>query len=178
MSRSARFLFTFVALLTWMPSAVEAQAKVGRDAPGFGLDRLGEGRLELAALRGRPVILNFWASWCAPCRIEMPQLVAAWKAHRDGGLEVVAVNLTDQERRKDVERFAEEMELPFPVVLDKRGRVREDYDLVSLPTTVFVDSAGIVRAVHSGPLAGDDLDAGLRTILPVPERPAADSSLR
>ncbi len=70
----------------------------------------------------------------------MPELALAWKQHRAAGLEVLAVNLTDQERRKDVHRFAEDLGIPFPVLLDVRDRVRERYELVMLPTTVFVDT--------------------------------------
>ena len=77
--------------------------------------------MSLDSLRGRPVLINFWASWCVPCRQEMPELAAAWQAQRASGLEVLAVNLTDQERLKDVETFVAELALPFPVLLDKRG---------------------------------------------------------
>ena len=87
-----------------------------------------------------------------------------------GQLEIVAVNLTDQERGKDVRRFVEQLALPFHVALDARGRVRERYGLVSLPTTVFVDSAGTVRARHSGPLSEHNLAEGLAAILPAPAR--------
>ena len=138
---------------------------VGRPSPLFELERLGGGRLTLGEFRGRPVIINFWASWCEPCRTEMPELIDAW--HRNtGAFEILAVNLTDQEKRKDVTRFVAEFGVPFPVLLDARGKVRERYSLTLLPTTVFVDSAGIVRTVHSGPLTEGALELGLGTILP------------
>jgi peroxiredoxin len=139
---------------------------VGGPAPAIGLDLLGGGKATLASYLGRPVIINFWATWCVPCRQEMPELAAAWQARRASGLEVLAVNLTDQERLKDVAAFVAELALPFPVLLDKRGRVRERYDLVTLPTTYFVDSVGVVRAVHPGPLTRGALEKGLALILP------------
>lgn len=147
---------------------VEGQAarpEVGDSAPAINLDRLGGGQTSLGSLRGRPVLVNFWASWCVPCRQEMPELAAAWQARRTSGLEVLAVNLTDQERLKDVEAFVAEFALPFPVLLDKRGRVREGYGLAALPATYFVDSLGVVRGVHAGPLTRSALERGLALIL-------------
>jgi thiol-disulfide isomerase/thioredoxin len=140
----------------------------GRLAPPFDLAGLDGGRVTLTEFRGRPVVINFWATWCTPCRVEMPMLIEAWQENRGQPLEIVAVNLTDQERGKDVRRFVEQLKLPFYVALDQRGRVRERYGLVSLPTTVFVDSAGTVRAVHAGPLSEHNLAEGLAAILPIP----------
>ena len=95
----------------------------------------------------------------------MPDLIDAW--HKNpGALEILAVNITDQEKRKDVTRFVAEFGVPFPVLLDVRGKVRELYSLVLLPTTVFLDSGGVVRTVHSGPLTRKALELGLGTILP------------
>jgi peroxiredoxin len=162
-----------VLALALMAATVPVQAqqdgpRIGHEALHFELDRLDSGHVELEGLRGRPVIINFWASWCAPCRAEMPDLISAWRQHSGHGLQVLAVNLTDQERRKDVTRFVAELEMPFPVLLDTRGKVRELYALISLPTTVFVDSTGIVRGVHSGPLTRNALALGLGAILPAP----------
>jgi peroxiredoxin len=149
----------------------DAKVDAGTPAPPISLRLLGGGRTELEALRGRPVIINFWATWCAPCRQEMPELAAIWQAQRASGLEVLAVNVTDQERRKDVAAFVAELGLPFPVLLDERGRVRERYDLTTLPTTYFVDSLGVVRRVHPGPLTRGALKQGLALILPAAGSP-------
>jgi hypothetical protein len=81
-------------------------------------------------------------------------------------LVILAVNLTDQERRKDIGRFVSELGMTFPVLLDARGKVRELYDLTSVPTTVFVDSRGLVRGLHPGPITRHALDRGLVAILP------------
>jgi cytochrome c biogenesis protein CcmG/thiol:disulfide interchange protein DsbE len=156
-----------VLLALLAPLAVRAQnLEVGQPAPDFGLATLQGGEVHLSQLRDHPVLINFWASWCAPCRTEMPEIVAAYSAHRGAGLEVLAVNLTDQESRSDVRRFVAEMRMAFPVLLDERGRVRRAYQLRGVPTTVFVDTAGIVRAIHPGPLTSEALARGLGSILP------------
>jgi cytochrome c biogenesis protein CcmG/thiol:disulfide interchange protein DsbE len=142
---------------------------LGGPAPALALEQLHGGIADLTSLRGRPVVVNFWATWCGPCRQEMPELASRWRAHQSAGLEVLAVNSTDQERGKDVRRFVERLQLPFPVLLDKRGRMRERYALTTLPTTVFVDSAGVVRAMHSGALSPEQLDRALTLILSAPD---------
>jgi peroxiredoxin len=158
---------TLILLALLAPLAVRAQSpEVGRPAPDFGLAVLQGGELHLSQLRRHPVLINFWASWCAPCRTEMPEIVAAYAAHRAAGLEVLAVNLTDQESRRAVRRFVAEMSMAFPVLLDERGRVRRAYQLRGVPTTVFVDTAGVVRVIHPGPLTAEALARGLSAILP------------
>jgi len=92
----------------------------------------------------------------------------AYQAHRGEGLRLLAINLTDQERRKDVASFVEDLGMTFTVLLDESGRVRERFELVTVPTTVFVDSAGVVRSVHSGPISRERLASGLDAILSGP----------
>jgi cytochrome c biogenesis protein CcmG, thiol:disulfide interchange protein DsbE len=165
--RPAHRLLAALLLFPVLPGHAQSRLPTdGTPAPDFSLERLDGGRMALSELRGRPVLLNFWATWCAPCRAELPALMSAYETHRAAGLEVVAVNLADQERGKDVRRFAAELGLPFPVVLDQKGKVRKRYRLVALPTTVFVDTAGIVRATHAGPISSTALTQGLEQILP------------
>jgi hypothetical protein len=96
----------------------------------------------------------------------MPLIVAAYQAHHGSGLEVLAVNLRDQEAHgRDVERFVEQFQLPFPVLLDQRGRVRRRYALSGVPTSVFIDAGGAVRVIHPGPVAQEALVRGLAVIM-------------
>jgi peroxiredoxin len=158
-------------LLLLATAAAHAQSSgiaPGRPAPDFTLKRLGGGTETLRELRGHPVVINFWASWCQPCRTEMPDLLAAYHANEGEGLWLLAINLTDQERRKDVARFVEDLAMAVPVLLDEKGRVRERFGLVTVPTTVFVDVAGVIRRVHSGPISREALARGLDAILPGP----------
>ena len=141
--------------------------EAGVPAPQIDLETLEGGRVKLSALRGHPVVITFWGTWCPPCRDEFPALVAAHQKHRDAGLEVLAVNQRDQElSTKDVEAFAKEYGVDFAVALDPKGRSRRTFRLLALPTTVFVDSAGMIRTVHPGPISPRQLEEGIATILP------------
>ena len=146
-------------------SGAGAQLPVGTAAPEIDLRTLGGARFQLSALRGHPVIMTFWGTWCPPCREEFPELAQLHRTHHAAGLEIVAVNQGDQERRtSDVQHFVDELSLPFTVVIDPRGRSRRNYRLIGLPTTVFVDTSGVIRRVVSGPLGPQQLTLGLEAI--------------
>jgi thiol-disulfide isomerase/thioredoxin len=122
--------------------------RAGEAAPDFALV-LGDGRfLRLSDLQGQPVVVNFWATWCGPCRMEMPELVNA--ANADPDLVVLAVDV--QEALTPVEEFADEFQMSMPVVLDSDGKVRNLYRVPGLPTTYFIDKAGKIASVVVGPL--------------------------
>ncbi|GBD13129.1 Thiol-disulfide oxidoreductase ResA [bacterium HR24] len=131
------------------PAGLEVGTRTGMLAPDFVLPTLDGRDLRLSDLRGQAVVLNFWATWCSPCRREMPLLVGAYRQFREQGLVVVAVNV--QEDEESVRRFAREFGLPFPVALDKSGDVTGAYRLLGLPTTFFIDRQGVVRSVFRGP---------------------------
>ena len=165
-------------ILSYSDAAAQRVAKgpgipgivTGMAAPEIDLPRLGGGVVKLSELRGHPVVITFWGTWCPPCRDEFPVLVAAHRKYREAGLEVIAVNQRDQElATKDVQAFVAQYGVEFTVLLDARGRSRRGYRLTALPTTVFVDSAGVIRTFHGGPISARDLARGLATILPAAE---------
>jgi thiol-disulfide isomerase/thioredoxin len=142
-----------------------AQLRVGTVAPDIDLRTLSGARFQLSALKRHPVVMTFWGTWCPPCREEFPELAEAYRKHHAGGLEIVAVNQRDQElSTTDVQRFVDEFSVPFTVVLDPRGRSRRAYRLIGLPTTVFIDTAGVIRDVVSGPINRARFALGLTTI--------------
>lgn len=109
-------------------------------APGFSLQRLGGGSESLSDLRGKVVILHFWASWCIACRHEMPQLAALWMQHRQD-VAVLGVNV-DRGNRSGVARFVQAHHAGFPSVLDAAGVVRNRYRVRALPTTYLIGRDG------------------------------------
>ena len=172
-SRVVRRLAAGAALLLVATAAAGQGPQVGKPAPEISFKTLEGRRVRLSELRGHPVVVTFWATFCPPCREEFPALVAARLRHREAGLEILAVNQTTQEElgETDVRRFLAEFPVTFPVVLDKVGSSYRTWKFVGLPTTVFIDSAGVIRQMNQAPLAAGQLDRGLATILtsaPVP----------
>ena len=159
-----------LAAVAMSPAVVSGQAKVGSKAPDIDLPTLrGGAQMKLSALRGRPVVVTFWGTWCPPCREEFPRQVAAYKKHHANGLEIVAIDQRDQELSiKDVQAFADSYSVPFTVALDARGRSRRAYRLVGLPTTVFIDTSGTIVQMNPGPVSEDVLARGLALIVKEP----------
>jgi peroxiredoxin len=134
-------------------------------APDFTLHTLGGPNLRLQEQRGRVVMVNFWATWCAPCRQEMPQLNKLYEKYRASGFVLLGVNVDDDTRRAaDV---ASKLGLKFPVLLDTDKTVSRIYDLSTMPSTVLIDRDGRVRYVHRGYLVGDEAmyDKQIRDLL-------------
>lgn len=119
-------------------------------APDFTLDLLGGGQVTLSDLRGEVVVINFWASWCPPCREEMPAIEKVYQEYKDRGLVVLAVNTTYQDREADAAAFVQNFALTFPIPLDRTGAVSNRYQLRGLPSTYFVDRRGVIRSVVVG----------------------------
>lgn len=146
---------------------VAQELKPGMAAPDFDFPTLDGGRIRLSTLRGRPVIVTFWGTWCPPCREEFPLLTALYKEHSETGLAVVAVDQRDQEfSTADVSDFAKQTGVTFPVALDQRGRSRRTFRLIALPTTIMIDSAGVIREWLTGPMTRARLDRALASVLP------------
>lgn len=128
--------------------------EVGQRAPGFALETVEGEMLSLADYEGRQVVLNFWASWCPPCREELPELIAFGE---ETGIPVLGVNATKNERRgkQDVDAFLQEVPVSFPVLLDEEGTVEKTYRVVALPTTYVIGPDGVITAKQVGPVDFD-----------------------
>jgi cytochrome c biogenesis protein CcmG/thiol:disulfide interchange protein DsbE len=156
----------WVAYLLLWPSQSKAPGTgipVGQAAPDFTLETLDGKTLKLSDLKGKPVMLNFFTSWCSACREEMPALEEVYKEYQAQGFVIVAVNLAESDVA--VRAFQQKLGLTFPIVMDRDQRVSRVYDIVPLPTSYFVDRNGVVRAKWTGALTKQQLKALLQQIL-------------
>ena len=154
--------------LSRVPASVAARPESiplrGHPAPDFTLQTLDGETLSLSDLRGKAVVLNFWATWCPPCQAEMPELQAAYDAYSPGGLVVLGVN--QAEDRATVQAFLDERQLTFPVALDSQYEASQLYQVNSLPTTFFIDRDGVIREIVIGQMNTALLKQQLRSIYP------------
>lgn len=152
------------------PAAVSLPTgpRAGEAAPDFSLPATDGATVRLSDLRGRPVLLNFWATWCAPCRHELPLLQAAQQPQGEG-LVVLGINV--RESPDKVSAFASELDLELPLLLDRDGRVGDAYRVYGLPTSLLVDRDGLIAARHVGPLDAATLDGYLAPVLATPSSP-------
>lgn len=136
---------------------VETGPNVGETAPNFELVNLAGESVKLSDLKGKKVLVNFWATWCGPCRDEVPALEKFYQAYKDKNLEVLAVNLTkDELKRENVEEFVDTFEMTFPVPLDKDGAVSDLYQIYYVPTSYFINEEGIIT-LKSGPMTYEQM---------------------
>ncbi len=132
----------------------ETRPDVGDLAPNFAFF-LADGRgADLVSLQGKPVVLNFWATWCGPCRAEMPDLVALHEKNSD----VIVLEVNVGEELSAVEEFATEFGMNMTVVLDQEDLIRRAYEVRNMPTTVFIKADGTIGARWSGFLASEQLN--------------------
>ncbi len=134
---------------------------IGSPAPDFQLASISGDTIRLSDLKGHPVMVNFWATWCAPCIIEMPIIQARYESYSPK-LVVLAVNAG--ESQQDVRTFAGDLGLTFDVLLDPRNNVQDLYRVQAIPTSFFLDSDGIILAQHIGVLSEDIIDGYLEMV--------------
>ncbi|TVY02092.1 redoxin domain-containing protein [Cohnella terricola] len=140
---------------------IEIGIKKGNRAPNFKLLNLEGEEVELSDFIGKKVILNFWATWCPPCRAEMPHMEKIYSKNSDEVV-VLAVNVTSSEKSSgDVQKFVEDFKLTFPVVMDTDGNVSGKYLVYAYPTSLMIDSQGIIREVYLGAMNEDMMKKGI-----------------
>ncbi|MGB6985231.1 MAG: TlpA disulfide reductase family protein [Candidatus Aquilonibacter sp.] len=144
-------------------SAANATAQVGQAAPDWS-DPLvsGNGSLTMAQLRGKPVFMDFFATWCPPCNAEAPMVNAAFKTYGPQGLQVIGVDV--QENAQKAKQFVDQHQLTYPAVVDS-GTLSDQYRINGMPVGVFIDKTGVVRKVEIGQLSPEQLNADIKSIL-------------
>ena len=151
-------------LIAQIPAgAFSGSPQIGDPAPDFALAEVDGNIVSLLDLHGRPVIINFWATWCAPCRLEMPELQAAYQSYQDDKLAILAINR--EETAEEVAAYFQELQLTFTPLLDEEAVIANLYQVFNMPTTYFVNPDGLVTAVHHGPLSQKLLDNYLSQIV-------------
>lgn len=144
-------------------ASLEAQSVAGM-APDFTLPTLEGNEVTLSDLRGQPVLINFWATWCPPCRFEMPAMQRVYERYKDKGLVILAVNYREDKER--IRPFVEELGITFIILLDLDGVVANQYRVLGLPTTYFVDRNGKVTNVRVGAMNEEFMEANVQELLP------------
>ena len=138
--------------------------KVGKEAPNFSLEQLNGPPIALSDLRGKGVVLNFWGSWCEPCKKEMPDLQQQYEAYKDKGLVVIGINIG--ESPVAVEPFVKQFGLTFPILLDRQSQITTLYRIGPIPSTYFIDADGKVKEIFIGPLNENSISEKVANILP------------
>ena len=130
------------------------QVELGDLAPNFQLEDTRGNKVSLADLRGKVVLINFWATWCPPCKAEMPAFEQTYKDYTDEGFVILAVNAIQQDSVEAIDSFRAANGLTFPILLDTNGDINRAYQVRSLPTSFFVGKDGIIsEVVIGGPMA-------------------------
>ncbi len=158
------FIGAFILGATWIAvsrveitpggSSAPPSPQVGFTAPGFTLNSLAGQPITLSDLRGKVVVLNLWASWCPPCRAEMPALNAVYEKFREQGLIVLGVNTTFQDDEANARAAIRDWGVTFPIVFDRDSATSRQYRVQAMPTTFFIGRDGVIRdIVFGGPMS-------------------------
>lgn len=140
-------------------------AAVGEPAPAFDLERLdGKGRISLDQLRGKVVLVNFWASWCIPCKQENPVLASVWERYRTS--EVVLLGIVYQDSPDAAREYTDHLGNTWPSLLDDNGRTALAFGVFGIPETFFIGPDGVIAGRHIGPIDAQTLVTGIEALRP------------
>lgn len=163
-------IFVFVLLVVGVTATnalmrgEDKPPEVGDTAPSFELETLGGGTADLSEYRGKPVVINFWGTFCPPCVEETPALQRMYEKYEEQGVAILGVNLAEKPIVR-IEQFVERFDVSYPVLLDPELAVRDRYGVRSYPTTFFVDAEGVVREIKVGGMTEGYIEANIRKLL-------------
>lgn len=164
--RGAILLVLAAAIVFALTSKKETKVlAVGDKAPNFELVNMDGDKVKLSDYEGQGVFLNFWGSWCPPCKKEMPYIEKHFKEFKDKGVQVLSVNIGESEFKVDT--FINQYELTFPVLIDKNKSVsRNSYNVVPLPTTMLIDKNGIIKKIVTREMSEAEIVSLMESIQP------------
>jgi cytochrome c biogenesis protein CcmG, thiol:disulfide interchange protein DsbE len=151
-----------VSLAACANNAGGAAAQVGSAAPSFDEPLVGGGSLAMSKLVGKPVMMDFFATWCPPCNAEAPEVETAYKTYAPKGLQVIGVDV--QENAGKAKLFVTQHQLTYPAVVDS-GTLSDAYQINGMPVTVFIDKTGVVRKIEVGQLTSSQIDTDIQAVL-------------
>ena len=173
-------LAVFTVWITWRAKAIEMGGRfenspsplIGKPAPDFALESLDGPKISLAGYRGKTLVATFWASWCGPCRLEIPLLVKLYReTHKpDSGFEILAISIDT--KKEDAQGAAKTLKIPFPVLLDQESHIADTYHVDAIPTLFLIDKNGKITYAHTGYTMGLDFmlaqQLGIKSYSPTP----------
>lgn len=159
----AAVVLIFLGGIAWSASATPSGPVGGKPAPDFTGTDLAGNRVSLQDFRGKPVLLNMWASWCPPCKQEVPELEEFYKEYAPKGVAVLTVNMNED--KATVASFVAQQKVTFPVVLDESGKIGELYHVDGIPASFFIDKDGILRAVRVGGMTKTEMINRISTLM-------------
>jgi cytochrome c biogenesis protein CcmG/thiol:disulfide interchange protein DsbE len=151
-----------VVLVQLFVQRSQPSVDTGSAAPPLVLPDLGGRTVDLAALKGKVVAVNFWATWCGPCEVELPELAEVWRSHKDRCFELLGV--AEESAREDVQ--AKARSIPYPILVDERAEALSAWGVPGYPRTYLVDAQGNVRQVFQGAISRRQLEDAMRPLLP------------
>jgi cytochrome c biogenesis protein CcmG/thiol:disulfide interchange protein DsbE len=174
--RRALYIIILIAALAWIFTSADKSGtstagaipapRQGFLAPDFTLNTPDGESFTLSELRGQAVLVNLWATWCPPCRAEMPAIQKLYDEYKDQGFVVLGLNMTYQDDPSAVVPFIQENQLTFPILIEETGNVAEKFELRSLPSSFFIDRDGIIQeVVIGGPMSEALLRTRIESIL-------------
>lgn len=159
-------MIAILVMVGWKLTKVTAAQVDSGTAPDFTLTSFSGETITLSDLRGQVVVINFWASWCPPCREEAAYLEQTWRKYRDRGVMFIGVNYADTD--KAALAYLEEFDITYFNGVDIGTRISQDYNMQGVPETYFIDKQGQIRGVHIGPLYPPTLDQKIDALLSEP----------
>ncbi len=165
----AILIFAFFALLAFglanksSPTGRSGETRIGKPAPAFSMTLLDGGEFRLDDYAGHPLVINFWASWCPPCRDESPGFERIWRKYQDDGILFLGVNIQDTE--PDAAEYVQEFGLTFLNGRDPEGKITVEYGVIGLPVTFFIGADGMVKGRWVGAAPEDNLESWVQGLI-------------